>query len=1145
MKRLLTVFALAGAFVSCLAAQDVFAAIGGSILDPSGAAVPKAKVTVTNTDRNQVIRTVTSDSSGVYAAPLLPIGTYSLKVEATGFKAESRTGIVVNVADDLKINVTLQVGVISEVVEVKEQAVQVETGTATSATTIDGTQVRELALNTRNYEALVGLMPGVAIKANPSDELYIGNSSPSGFSAQIPYSVNGNRNSANNWMVDGADNVDRGANLTLMSFPSVDSIAEFKVERSLYTADTGRAGGAQVNVVTKNGTSQFHGSLYEFLRNDALAANNWANNANSVNLINGVAKVPPIRWNNFGGTIGGPVPLGHINKDKYKTFFFYSEEARVIHTYTTLNPTVPTPAMLQGTFTQPVCLTVASGGCPAGSSPVTQIPANLISPVAAQYIKDIYSKLALPSSSTTAGFYPVENIFDSRQEVVRIDQSFGERFNVWGKFSNDAIPTTEPGGLFTGSAIPLVATTNTNSPGKIAVIHAVNLIRPTLVNDASFNFSQSAIHSTPEGLMSKTNSPDINPPEPFANTQGVVPYLSFTGGSTLIGYGPYNERNRNIAFSESLTWIKGRHTLKFGGTLTRYNKTENAANQEGTFGFSNAGAPTGTTSFNQSWANFLLGNVASFSMPSQDITPNVSQWQTEAYAQDDFKATSHLTLSLGVRWSFYGQLTGANHLLDNFDPALFNRANAPTVDPATGNLVLGTGNNPNLNGIIVAGQNSPFGDHVGNQVYKNFAPRLGIAWDPFGDGKTSVRSGFGVFYDSAEIGRYESNVFADPPYVQSVSISNASFSNIGGGTTNISAAPLSLAATQIPALIPYTMQWSFDIQRNLPKNIVLDIGYYGSKGTHLQGIVDINQVAPGIALAAGLHTTSGTGATGPGTTIFTTTDDPRINAVRPYLGFNAINTIETAFDSNYHSLQVHIRKSFGAAGQFNASYTWSKNLTDSGSDSGSAPQSSYNWHEGEYGPYPGDRQQVLTLNYVYTIPVFQHSHGIGNHLLAGWELSGIPTFYTGTPFTVTTSSVDPAGLGLLGSSASSSRPDMICDPRADQPAAYGAKTGTGITPWFNTACFLPVPQGAVRPGNAGRGVVRGPGYFGWDFSLMKNFRLSREGRIKLQLRGEAFNVLNWVNPAGFASTNITSTSFGEINSFRAARRVQVGAKITF
>jgi Carboxypeptidase regulatory-like domain/TonB dependent receptor len=1132
MRNLVFVCLLGAVSAACLPAQDVFATLGGTILDPSGLGVPKAKITVTNVERNQVIRTLTTDASGVYTAPLLPIGTYSVKVEADGFKTQTRSEITLNVSDDLKINMTLQVGSIIDTVEVKEAAVEVETGTATSATTIDGTQVRELALNTRNYEALVSLMPGVAIKANPADELFIGNSSPSGLSAQIPYSVNGNRTSANNWMVDGADNVDRGANLTLMSFPSVDSIAEFKVERSLYTADTGRAGGAQINVMTRSGTAQFHGSLYEFLRNDKLAANSWSNN------VVGIAR-PALRWNDFGGTIGGPVWMGKHKPVQNKTFFFFSEEARRIHTYTTLNPVLPTPAMLTGAMPQPVCITVVTGGCPTGGTITNQIPANLINPIAQEYIKDIFSRLALPGT-ITGGFYPVQNIFNSRQEVIKIDQYVGSRLTLWGKFSNDSIPTTEPGGLFTGSAIPYVAITNTNSPGRIFVVHAVYSISPTLVSDASVNFSQSRIESSPQGWMSKANSPDINPPEPFANTQGVAPYLSFTSGSTLLGYGPYHERNRNLAFAESLTWIKGRHTFKFGGILTRYNKTENAANQEGNFSFTNAGVPTGTSSYYQSWANFLLGNVATFSMPSTDITPNISQWQVEAYAQDDIKLNSRLTMSAGLRWSFYGQLTGTNHLLDNFDPALYNKVNAPQIDPTNGNLIAGTGNNPNTNGIIVAGQNSPFGDHVGNQVYKNFAPRIGLAWDPFGDGKTSIRSGFGVYYDSAEIGRYESNVFSDPPYVQNISISNGSFSNITGGTTNVSFAPLSLAATQIPALIPYSMQWSFDVQRNLVRGVVLDIGYFGSKGTHLQGIVDINQAPPGAALAAGLHTVT---ASNP--TIFTTTDDPRINAVRPYLGFNAINTIETAFNSNYHSLQVHIRKSFRSVGQLNASYTWSKVLTDSGSDSGSAPQSSYNWHEGEYGPYPGDRTQVLTLNYVYTVPFFAHGHGFAHQALGGWELSGIPTWYTGTPFTVTTSSVDPAGLGLLGASASSSRPDMICDPRANAPHAYGAKTGTGVTPWFNTACFVPVAAGAVRPGDAGRGVIRGPGFFGWDASLIKNFGLSKEDRVRLQFRGEAFNVLNWVNPAGFASTNITSTAFGQINSFRAPRRVQLALKLTF
>ena len=405
MKRTIEVCLLAALCAMGLAAQDISGTIGGSILDPSGAGVPNAKVTITNTDRNLVVRTVTTSTGGTYSAPLIPIGHYSVKVEAAGFKTVERSGIVLNVSDNLKINIPLEVGAVAETVNVTEQAAPVELARATSATTIIGTQVRELQLGTRNYENLVALMPGVT--ANTTDELYIGNSSPAGTAATIPYSVNGNRNSANNWTVDGADNVDRGSNLTLMMFPSVDAVSEFKVERALYTADTGRAGGAQVDVVTKSGTSTFHGNLYEFVRNDAFNANNWINNANKVNLINGVARIPPLRWNDFGGTIGGPVPLG--GKDKNKTFFFFSEEARRIHTYTTFNPTLPTQAMIQGTFSQPVCISYSfsAGACQTTG---TQIPATSINPIAAQYIKDIYSKLTLVGTNTVAGttaqFFP-------------------------------------------------------------------------------------------------------------------------------------------------------------------------------------------------------------------------------------------------------------------------------------------------------------------------------------------------------------------------------------------------------------------------------------------------------------------------------------------------------------------------------------------------------------------------------------------------------------------------------------------------------------------------------------------------------------------------------------------------------------------
>lgn len=1161
MKRFVLILGVVACVATGLVAQDNSGNIGGTILDPSGAAVANAKVTVTNSERNQVVRVVTTDSTGSYAVPIIPQGIYSIKVEATGFKTEERIGIILNVSDDLRHNFRLTVGAISETIEVKADSVAVELGTPASATTIEGTQVRELALGTRNYEQLVALMPGVA--SNATDELFVGNTAPGGAANVVPFSVNGSRNSANNWTVDGADNVDRGSNQTLQTFPSVDAISQFKVERSLYTADSGRAGGGQINVVTKGGTSRFHGSFYEFFRNDKLNANTWSNNANRVSLYdssdpfhncntsftsNCGARIPPVRWNDFGFTIGGPVSFAGYNKDKNKTFFFYSQEWRKIITYNTFNPVLPTLGMLTGNMLQPVCITTPTG-CPAGSAPVTQIPVSLINANSAAYIKDIVSKLSLQDgtaiSNTTSGFFAVKNIFNSRQEMFRIDHRINDKFNLWGRVTIDDIPTTESGGLFGQSSVPNMAITQTNSPGRGVVFHSVNIFRPSLVNDASFNFSQSAIVTVPVGLSARVNSPDINPKMPFPNPEGVVPTVTMSSGPSLNGAGPYTDYNRNYAWNEALTWIRGRHVVKFGYTGNRYNKTENANSGQGTFAFTSAGIPTGTSTFQQSWTNFLLGNVATFTQPSQDLTPDVWAWQHELYAQDDFKVSPRLTLYLGLRWSFFGQPTDSNGQMSNFNPAAYTAAKAPKIDPATGNVVPGT-SNWQTNGIIIGGQNSPYGQKIANDNYHNYAPRIGLAWDPFGTGKTSIRAGYGIYHDSTLFGIYEQNMFTNPPFVSSVTYSNASFNDVSAGTAGTdplgpnATSVLTPRGTQVPAKTPYTQQWSFNIQRQLPKGTVLEIGYFGSKGTHLLGAVDLNQAQPGVALAAGLHAPNGN-------TIFTTTDSPRINAVRPFLGFSSFTAVESAFDSNYHSLQAQLRKSFGAAGLIGVAYTFSKTLTDNSSDRSNAPQNTYNWHDGEYGPASFDRRQVLTANYVYTLPFFNHGRGLLNAAVGGWQLSGIVSIYTGQPTTVATSNVDPAGSGLLGVSPASARPDQICDPNKGAPHTYGGSaqsSSQGLT-WFNTACFAPVPQGVVRPGNAGRYTIRGPGFFNMDTSIMKNFNISKEGQWKLQVRGETFNTLNWVNPNGFASANNTSTVFGQISTFRAARRIQLGAKITF
>jgi hypothetical protein len=1148
-----------------LAGQDISASIGGTILDPADAAVPNAKVVITNADRNQVVRTVITDATGSYSAPALSVGNYNIRVEAAGFKSEERKGVVLNVSDAMRLNIKLKVGQVVDTVVVEETVAGVELGTPAAATTIEGRQVQELGLGTRNYEQLMLLVPGVL--TNATDELYVGNSLPGGSANTVPFSVNGVRTSGNNWTVDGADNVDRGSNLTLQTFPSVDAIQQFKVERSLYSADSGRAGGGQVNVVTRGGTSKFHGGMYEFFRNDKLNANTWSNNANRVNLYDGAnpfsncstnftstcyARIPPVRWNDYGFTLGGPVPLfGKRNKNK--TFFFYSQEWRKIIGYNTFNPTLPTKGMVAGNMIQPVCITVATGGCPAGSLPTNTIPANLINPISATYIKDILNKLPLSdgtvTTSTTAGFFPVKNTFNSRQEMFRIDQRITQNFNLYARVTIDDIPTVESGGLFGQSSVPNMATTSTNSPGRGVAFHSYNSFRPTLINDFGFNFSQSAILTVPIGLSARANSPDINPPTAFPNPEGVVPTVSF-GGSNMNGAGPYTDWNRNYAWSDALTWIKGRHVVKFGGSINHYNKTENANSGQGTFTFSNAGLLSGTTSFQQSFANFLLGNVATFSQPSQDVTPDVWAWQHEYYAQDDFKVRHNLTLSLGMRWSFYGQPIDTNGEMDNFNPGSYNPAKAPAIDRTNGRVIPGTAG-WQLNGIIIGGKNSPYGNKIANDNYRNFAPRIGIVWDPFGTGKTSFRAGYGIYPDATLFGIYEQNIFVNPPYVANVTYSNASFSNVTSGTAGVdplgpnATAVLAPRGTQVPAKTPYTQHWNFNIQRQLPKGAVIEVGYFGSKGTHLLGAVDLNQALPGAALAAGLRLTNGAvgTATGPGTTVFTSADTPGINAIRPSLGFGAFTAIESAFDSNYHALQAHLRKSFGDKGTLGVAYTWSKTLTDNGSDRSNAPQNSYNWHEGEYGPAPTDRRQALTLNYIYLLPFFRGGRGLLHSTLGGWEMTGILSTYTGQPATVTTSGVDPAGLGLLQGGPASARPDQICDPNKNAPHQYGG-SAQGLL-WFNSACFAPVPQGQVRPGNAGRYTVRGPGFFNLDASILKNFNLTREGKWKLQVRGESFNTLNWVNPSGFASTGNTSSVFGQINGFRAARRVQLGAKINF
>ncbi|MDP8982993.1 MAG: TonB-dependent receptor [Acidobacteriota bacterium] len=1120
-------FLMAIICAGALVAQDITGSIAGTVRDASGAGVPGAKVTVTATEQNQVVRTATSDASGNYSAPLLAVGKYSVSVEAPGFKKSTQTDINLNVNDQLTVNVKLEVGDVQQEVTVQAAPIAVELQSAAQSTVINGTQIRELALVTRNYEQLVALMPGVSSAA--VDQLYVGVSAPAGTAATIPYAINGARTAASSWTVDGADNVDRGSNLTLLNTPSVDSIAEFKVQRSGYSAEFGRAGGGMVSVVTKSGTSEFHGDIFEFARNNAFAANNFLNNANKLNLgSDGKARVPALHYNDFGGTLGGPVWIPGIygkNRNKNQTFFFFSTEFRRVITYSSPTATVPTAAEITGNFPHPICASYTGSVCNQVTQQITKFD-----PVAAQYVKDIFSKVALPTGTNTLPSL-FRNVYNFEQELVKIDHSFSQNHRVYLRYLRDDIPTIEPGGLFTGAAIPGVGTTATDAPAHNWAVHETSTFSPTLLNEVGFNYSYGAIISDPVGLLAATVSSDIKVPLPFPVTLNQVPNLSFTGGSSLATFGQYRDYNRNYNVFDNLTKIMGRHTLKFGFSYNHYQKTENAGGgNAGAFAFTAATSSLpagGATLFEQAFANFLVGNAAGFSQTSIDVTPDMRAQQWEIYGQDDWRVRPNLTLNLGVRYSMFRQPFDANNQLTTFDPALYNPAQAAKL--TAGGLLANTDGLSYLNGISINGKNSPYGSKVARENKGNAAPRVGLAWDPFSTGKTSIRAGYGVSYDATLFGIYEQNIFANPPFVNAVSIPNTLLSNPGGGTASVQNSPKALRGSAADWKTPYTQQWSFDIERQFTPSTLLTVAYVGTKGTHLLGIADINTVPANLAYTSGLLSP---------TTVVTSANTTLLNLLRPYQGYNSINVIEPWFNSNYNSLQISGQKRFHDDSIVAFSYTWSKNLTDNQTDRSSAAQNFYNRKGGEYGLATLDRRHIFTANFVYNLPFFRAQKGFVGKALGGWEISGVTYFNTGAPNTVTTlAGTDPAALGILGPSAASPRPDMVCDPNAGAPHTRFQ--------WFNGKCFqnVDVASGVHLPGNAGRGVVRGPGFERVDLGLFKN--LTFKERYRFQIRGEATNAFNHANPNGFGSLGLGSGLFNTITSYRDPRIIQLGGKFYF
>jgi hypothetical protein len=1218
-------FIAAAALCLCLSglvvAQEITGNISGTVKDSSGAVVAGATVTITDPAKNNaVVRTTTTNDEGVFSAPNLPVSTYTVTVEAANFKKSISTDVKLDVGQRRTVDATLEAGKIDEAVTVTADPVAVELGTPTAGTTINGDQVRELSLNNRNWVQLVAIAPGVS--NDLSDQVYTGTTNPEGQANTINIAVNGARSSQNTFTVDGADVTDRGSNITIQAYPSVDSIGEFKVLRSLYPAESGRSGGGQVNVVTRSGERRFHGSAYEFVRNEVFNANNFLFNRTSNPPFgrdtNGKAKRAPFHYNDYGWTLSGPVyflKFGERDPGDYfgrwsKTFFFFSQEFRKDRRFSAAGTvSVPDANLRNGIFPIDVCVNrnnVGAENCTSGPGRLaagSPLPASMYSPAALAYVNNIYNKLPLPNNSSVSPYAlttSLANVSDFQQEIIKIDHSFTDKVSGYYRYERDQIPTIDGNSLFSsGSGLPGVATTSTNSPGRTHTLQMTYAATPNVIIEGRYNYGYGAILSENIGTLSLSNF--VAPITlPFINQRDRNPSIAPTSGTALINgfqnltsFGPYDNFSYKHNFTGSLTWIVGNHITKFGAVYSKYRKNENAlagVNEgriESIPSTLASGVTNNATNLNlQKWANFLVGNVSQFSQASFDYTADLRQKAFEGYAQDEWKFRRNLTLYYGVRYSFFGSPWDRNGRLSNFVPSLYNPANAPQVTGAGSRIsgVTGVSTGNWCNGIIVNSQNvitgpavlnctptaSPWGKFVIDVSKKNFAPRVGLAWDPFGKGKTSIRTGYGIYHEQVLNGTFEQNIGTNPPYQQTASATgNLRLDNPAASSgVPLSAAVQSLRAVQSDWNTPYMQHWSLELQHQLSRNTVVSIGYFGSKGTHLIGITELDEVAPGVAAKSTCAPGTSYYAQTPAPTLVTcqpsgyafrntsstTNGNPNVQGgtgfadilildqIRPYKGYRSIVMVEPRYNSNYHSLQFYAQHRFSGASQLNVAYTWSKNLTDNQTDRSTAPQNSYDTTL-ERSRATLDRRHVLVVNYVYELPWFDKQKGFAGKVLGGIQFSGIGTYQTGLPFTVTTSNLDYAGLGLINANPTA-RPNLLCDPNENAPH-------TDVQ-WFNTACFQTNPSTAATGlqntvGTSPRGVVFGPRTFRIDFTAAKNIRLGET--MRLQLRGEVYNILNTTNFRTFSSLNVTVApgiaGFGGIGGVRDPRTMQFAAKFSF